>query len=104
MPLSANRIDGFTAELKKYPEIVFHDTIASLVAAVDAVMILSVDGRIHLEQARQVPAGPQAGLHSTSPLPRAWPTHARSSVSPASMARPSSAPRRAATAPPCRPC
>ena len=54
MPLSANRIDGFTAELKKYPEIVFHDTIASLVAAVDAVMILSVDGRIHLEQARQV--------------------------------------------------
>lgn len=54
MPLSADRIDGFTAELKKYPEIAFHDTIESLVAAVDAVMILSVDGRIHLEQARKV--------------------------------------------------
>lgn len=54
MPLSANRIDGFTAELRKYPEIVFHDTIESLTAAVDAVMILSVDGRIHLEQAKRV--------------------------------------------------
>ncbi len=54
MPLSADRIDGFTAELRKYPEIVFHDTIESLTAAVDAVMILSVDGRVHLEQAKRV--------------------------------------------------
>ncbi len=58
MPLSADRIDGFTAELRKYPEIVFHDSIESLTAAVDAVMVLSVDGRVHLEQAKRVfPSG-----------------------------------------------
>lgn len=56
--LSYSRIDGFEAELRKYPEIVFHDTIESLVATVDAVMILSVDGRKHLEQAKLVfPSG-----------------------------------------------
>lgn len=52
--LSYSRIDGFEAELRKYPEIVFHETIESLAATVDAVMILSVDGRKHLEQARRV--------------------------------------------------
>jgi predicted dehydrogenase len=52
--LSYSRIDGFEAELRKYPEIVFHETIESLAATVDAVMILSVDGRTHLEQAKRV--------------------------------------------------
>lgn len=51
---SASRVDGFTAELKKDPTIVFYDSVAELARNVDAVMILSVDGRTHLAQAKEV--------------------------------------------------
>lgn len=51
---SHSRIPGFEAELRKFPEIEFHDTIESLAASVDAVLLLSLDGRVHLDQARRV--------------------------------------------------
>jgi hypothetical protein len=51
---SASRVEGYTAELKKDPTIVFYESIAELVNNVDAVMILNVDGRTHLAEARQV--------------------------------------------------
>jgi len=51
---SISRIPGFVAEFKKRPDITFYDSIPELVKNVDAVMILSVDGRAHLAQARQV--------------------------------------------------
>jgi hypothetical protein len=56
IPASANRIEGFTAELLKMPGIVLYPTIAELVRNVDAVMIESVDGRPHLAQFREVVA------------------------------------------------
>lgn len=55
------RIPGFETELRKFPEIVFHDTIESLAASVDAVLLLSLDGRVHLDQARRV-------IHARKPV------------------------------------
>lgn len=50
---SVGRVDGYTRKLRdKGVEIV--DSIPALLAKVDAVMIESVDGRRHLEQARPV--------------------------------------------------
>ncbi len=58
IPSSANRVEGFTADLLKYPGIKLYDTVAELVKNVDAVMIESVDGRPHLKYAREVlPSG-----------------------------------------------
>jgi hypothetical protein len=58
IPSSANRVEGFTAELLKYPGVKMYDTVAELVKNVDAVMIESVDGRPHLAYARDVlPSG-----------------------------------------------
>jgi len=58
IPSSANRVEGFTRDLLKYPEIKLYDTVAELVKNVDAVMIESVDGRPHLQYARDVlPSG-----------------------------------------------
>jgi hypothetical protein len=58
IPSSANRVEGYTADLLKYPGIKLYDTVAELLKNVDAVMIESVDGRPHLGYAREVlPSG-----------------------------------------------
>lgn len=51
---SATRIDKFTAELRDTWKIELVDSIDALVRRVDAVMLVSVDGRAHLAQARAV--------------------------------------------------
>src|SRR5918992_51251 len=53
---SANRIEKFTAELRDKWKIELVDSIDELIRRVDAVMITSVDGRVHLAQAKPVPA------------------------------------------------
>lgn len=50
---SRTRIDKFTAELRDKWQIAIVDSIDELITRVDAVMVLSVDGRVHLAQARQ---------------------------------------------------
>lgn len=51
---SASRVDGFTKTLQEKYGVKIYDTIEELCKNVDAVMIESVDGRPHLEQARKV--------------------------------------------------
>jgi predicted dehydrogenase len=50
---SYTRVDRFAEQLRADWEVAFVDDIASLCPLVDAVLIESVDGRTHLEQARQ---------------------------------------------------
>lgn len=52
-PPSRDRVQKFTADLREQG-VQIVDSIESLMPLVDAVMIESVDGRVHLEQARQV--------------------------------------------------
>jgi len=53
LPASADRVEGYTRELQKMGiEIV--PSIEALLEKVDVVLLESVDGRPHLEQARQV--------------------------------------------------
>lgn len=51
---SSSRIDKFTAELRDKWHIEIVDSIDALVDRVDAVLLTSVDGRVHLAQARPV--------------------------------------------------
>jgi hypothetical protein len=51
---SATRVDKFAEELKTKWKVEFTPDIASLCRKVDAVLIESVDGRTHLEQAKAV--------------------------------------------------
>ena len=51
---SASRVDGYTKTLQDKYGVVIYDTIEELCTKVEAVMIESVDGRPHLEQARKV--------------------------------------------------
>ncbi len=53
---SATRIERFTAEVTTKWGVELVDTIEGLCARVDAVILTSVDGRKHLEQARPVMA------------------------------------------------
>jgi len=56
--LSRTRIEGFTAQMRDQYGVTLVDSIAEVVARSDAIMIMSVDGRIHLQQAREVfPSG-----------------------------------------------
>ncbi len=50
--LSRTRVDGFTKTLQERYGVEIVDTIELLVEKVDAVMVESVDGRPHLEQAK----------------------------------------------------
>jgi hypothetical protein len=51
---SASRIEKFTADLRDRWKVELVDSIEELVRRVDAVIIHSVDGRVHLAQARPV--------------------------------------------------
>ena len=51
---SANRVEGFAAELSGKYGVKICDTIEGAMEGADAVMILSLDGRPHLEQAKRV--------------------------------------------------
>ena len=54
IPTSYERIDKFTATLRDDFGVKIHDSIAEMCRHVDAVLLESVDGRPHLEQARPV--------------------------------------------------
>ena len=54
LPDSRDRVEGYTQELREKWGVQILDSIEALCAAVDAVMLESVDGRPHLEQARPV--------------------------------------------------
>lgn len=54
LPESADRVAAFTALLKDKFGVQIMGSITEVCAAVDAVMILSVDGRPHLAQVREV--------------------------------------------------
>src|SRR4051812_34470563 len=54
LPDSANRVDKFAEELKSKWNIEFVPDIPTLCSKVDAVLLESVDGRVHLQQAKQV--------------------------------------------------
>jgi predicted dehydrogenase len=51
---SRNRVDGFTAELRDKWKVEIVESIPVLCQKVDAVLLESVDGRPHLEQAKAV--------------------------------------------------
>ncbi|HWB10363.1 MAG TPA: Gfo/Idh/MocA family oxidoreductase [Pirellulales bacterium] len=51
---SRDRVAGFTSELREKYDVEIVDSIEALLAKVDAVLLESVDGRPHLEQARPV--------------------------------------------------
>lgn len=54
LPQSAERVGGYTSMLKDKFGVQILGTIPEVCAAVDAVMILSMDGRSHLSQVREV--------------------------------------------------
>jgi hypothetical protein len=54
IPSSANRVEEYTATLRDKYQVKIVDTIPQLCAEVDAVLLESVDGRPHLEQAKPV--------------------------------------------------
>lgn len=54
MPVSANRLEGFTTELRDTQGVEIVDSICGLAGKCDAILLHSVDGRVHLEQFRQV--------------------------------------------------
>jgi len=54
IPSSINRVEEYTTALRDKHGVKILETVAQVCAEVDAVLIESVDGRPHLEQARQV--------------------------------------------------
>lgn len=54
IPSSRSRVDQFAATLQDKYHVTFYDNIDELCLHVDAVLLESVDGRPHLEQARPV--------------------------------------------------
>lgn len=53
-PLSIDRVGGFTQELRDRYDVSIMDTPEAVAAAVDAVLLESADGRVHLEQFRAI--------------------------------------------------
>jgi hypothetical protein len=56
LPSSRDRIDNFTKQLQEKYGVEIVGTIAELCARVDGVLLTSVDGRVHLAQAREIVA------------------------------------------------
>ncbi len=54
LPTSYERVEGFTEQLVEDWGVTLYDTIEELCENVDAILLTSVDGRKHLEQARPV--------------------------------------------------
>lgn len=54
LPASATRVEGFAKTLAEKYNVTFHDSIEALCANVDVILLASVDGRVHLAQARPV--------------------------------------------------
>ena len=54
LPESANRVEGYATELRTKWGVQFYSDVTTLAKRVDAVLLCSVDGRVHLEQARLV--------------------------------------------------
>ncbi len=54
LPISADRIAGFTKTLKEKFEVEIVDSIDELLKRVDVILLESVDGRPHLKQAQPV--------------------------------------------------
>lgn len=54
MPISANRVEGFTEKLVSDYGIEIVDSIEQLAGISDAILLESVDGRVHLEQFKQL--------------------------------------------------
>lgn len=54
LPQSRDRIDGFTRQLQDKFGIEIVGSIAELCRRVDGVLLTSVDGRVHLAQAREI--------------------------------------------------
>jgi hypothetical protein len=54
MPRSANRIEGYTKQLREERGVEIVESIGELLEKVDAVLLTSVDGRPHLAQIRPV--------------------------------------------------
>lgn len=54
IPSSADRVEGYTATLRDTYNVEIVDSIEKLLTKVDAVLLESVDGRPHLEQAKPV--------------------------------------------------
>ena len=57
LPSSRDRIEGFTRQLQDKYGIEIVGSIAELCARVDGVLLTSVDGRVHLAQAREIIKG-----------------------------------------------
>ena len=53
-PQSASRVDGYARILQEKFDVKFYNTISELCSNIDVVLLESVDGRAHLEQARQI--------------------------------------------------
>src|SRR5689334_12485830 len=51
---SASRVNNFAEELRTKWKVKFYPDIATMCKNVDAVLLESVDGRVHLEQAKAV--------------------------------------------------
>jgi GFO/IDH/MocA oxidoreductase family protein len=54
LPSSRDRIEGFARTLQQKYGVAIVDTIAELCKRVDGVLLTSVDGRVHLAQAREI--------------------------------------------------
>jgi hypothetical protein len=54
LPVSANRVEKFAAEIRDKHKVEILDSIPALLSKVDAVLLMSMEGRPHLEQARPV--------------------------------------------------
>ena len=54
LPMSKDRVEGFTATVRDKYGVRIVKTVDELTAAVDAIMILSLDGRPHLKQVQSV--------------------------------------------------